>query len=878
MKGIFPKAGEQGPPRWLAPGVFALFFAIAFLLYLPALPGPFVLDDAYNIEENFSIRVSDFSCKSIQAAAFGGPVKTRPLAYLSFALNHYFSGLDTRPFRAVNVFFHALTAFGLFLFLFALSQTPGMQDTKKWAFGFAFWAALLWLLHPVATQSVNYIVQRMAIMAALFFVFSLYFFVRARLTAAAGKKRAFFGLCAFFGVLAFLSKENAAMLVFVLLLVEWFFFQNLSRSWFKRALLFAAPAAGIFFALVLIYTGGNPFGAIIQGYEWRDFTPYERILTQFRVVSHYFFLIVFPLPSQLKLFHDIEASTSLFNPIATLSSFLFLAGLFVFAVLSARRLRMVSFALLFFFIMLLPESSIIALELIFDHRAYLPSMMIVAAGVWVVMALAGGKRAGIALLAGVAVLFSWGAFSHNRVWGDAETFFRDAVRRSPTSSRAVVSLANQLHLNGKLEEALVVARHATELDEKNFWAWRILGGILAQSEINLLDESIEAYREALKHESMGHDFRTLSELQLVLAMAGRFEEARQVLGKALKARPDDPGVLCNAGRHMIYAGQPDKALVFLQRAIDLLPDYAPAHDNMGEAYARLGLWEKALESYKQALFLGEETPWLLNNLGTVYLNLNRIEEARKSYEKALAINPALVGAFEGLGLLELRLGNLKKAGDLYARGLEIAPDSTVLLQRAAEAAYLARDFAAAGDFFEKIARLDPDGQTGRMALGQARQMRHLITTLESRIANADVKLAQDPENLSLWMSLGNLYKEAGKWQEAQKAYEKVLAATPDSTDVIINLGLASVGLEDYQQAQRLYESVLEREPENIFALYNMACLFSRTNNTAEAAKWLERLFETGFNACASVLDDNDLINLRQSEQGERLMQNHCDRR
>jgi tetratricopeptide (TPR) repeat protein len=479
------------------------------------------------------------------------------------------------------------------------------------------------------------------------------------------------------------------------------------------------------------------------------------------------------------------------------------------------------------------------------------------------------------LLAGVAILFSWGAFSHNRVWGDAEAFFGDAVRKSPTSSRALVSLANQLHKNGKLEEALVAARQATELDKGNFWAWRILGGILAQSEINRLDEAIEAYKNSLQHESMGHDFRALSDLQLVLAMAGRFEEARQVLQKALAEKPDDPGVLSNAGRHMIYAGQPDKALVFLQKAIDLAPGYAPAHDSMGEAYAHLGQWEKALAGFKQAILLEEESPRLLVNLGTVYLYLDRVEEAKKSYQKALSINPAFTGALEGLGLVELRLGNIKKARALYDRGLELAPGSTALLQRAAEAAYFARDFAAAGDLFERVAGHDPDGETGRMALGQARQMRHLITTLESKIANLEARIAGNPENPSLWMSSGNLYKEAGKWDKARKAYQKVLAIDPNSTDATINLGLVEMGLENYQQAQAFYESVLERDPENIFAIYNMACLFSRTNNTADAARWLERLFATGFDACATILDDNDLVNLRQSEQWEGLIQNHC---
>jgi tetratricopeptide (TPR) repeat protein len=851
---------------------------VAFLLYFPALPGPFVFDDGDNIQENWSIRMPDFSCRSINEAAFGGPLKTRPLPYLSFALDYHLHGLDARWFRAVNILLHSVAAFGLFLFLLALSKSPGMKDHQTGAFGFALGASLLWLVHPLATQSVNYIVQRMAIMAALFFVFSLYFYAQARLSQSRRRQGLFFGLCAVFGVLALFSKENAATLVFVLLLVEWFFFRDLSRLWLKRALLLALPAAVIFGGLAMLYMGGNPLGAIVQGYEGRDFTLYGRVLTQFRVVAHYLSVIVLPLPSRFTLFHDIEVSRSLFAPVSTLFSLLFLMGLFAFAVLSARRLRLVSFAVLFFLITLMPESSIIALELIFDHRTYLPSMMIVAAGLWIFMELVPGKQARIALLAVVALLFAWGAFSRNRVWGDEDAFSRDAVERSPTSSRANIVRAHHLHINGNPKEALVFARRAVELDEKDFRAWRILGGILAQSEINRLDEAIEAYQNSLKQDSMGYNFRTLSDLQLALAMSGRFEEARVVLKQALDTRPDDPGVLCNAGRHMLFAGQPDKALEYLQKAVSLVWDHAPSHNSMGEAYAQMGLWEKALESFNQTLVLGDETPRLLCNLGTAYLSLGRVDEARESYGKALSLNPAYVPAYEGLGLAEVKLGNLKKAGEIYARGLAANPGSEDLLRRAAEAAYLARDFAAARDLFERLASLTPEGDAGRMALGQARQMGQLILNWERLTAQAEEQLEANPENPSLWMRAGNLYKEAGKWERAQEAYEKVLALAPDSRDALINLGLTAMGREDYQQAQKLYESVLEREPENIFAMYNMACRFSRTNNTAEAAKWLERLFDTGFDACATILEDNDLINLRQSDQWEGIMQRHCPAR
>ncbi|MCP4693868.1 MAG: hypothetical protein GY859_37885, partial [Desulfobacterales bacterium] len=190
----------------------------------------------------------------------------------------------------------------------------------------AFFTALIWLVHPIQTQSVSYIVQRMNSMAAMFYLLSILLYAKGRTAqtrggAAPGRgvmhPGVFFAgaFCAW--MLAMGSKEIAASLPFVVLLYEWFFFQDLDPRRLKRGLpLLVGALALLLFALVM-YMGAHPFEKIASGYALREFTLDQRVLTEFRVVIFYISLLIFPHPSRLNLDHDFPLSYSLFDPAST---------------------------------------------------------------------------------------------------------------------------------------------------------------------------------------------------------------------------------------------------------------------------------------------------------------------------------------------------------------------------------------------------------------------------------------------------------------------------------------------------------------------------------------------------------------------------------
>ena len=192
----------------------------------------------------------------------------RPVAYISFALNYYLHQYDVLGYHLVNILIHVTTGILLYLFVKTTLSLPSLRsryESYRWT---PFITALIWLVHPIQTQSVTYIVQRMNSMAAMFYVLSLLLYARARLVEEKRQKWALFGCCILAGILSLGSKEIGATLPFFIFLFEWFFFQDLSWSWVKR---YSFPLI-IIVVIGFVYLGIHPLETILTTYETRDFT------------------------------------------------------------------------------------------------------------------------------------------------------------------------------------------------------------------------------------------------------------------------------------------------------------------------------------------------------------------------------------------------------------------------------------------------------------------------------------------------------------------------------------------------------------------------------------------------------------------------------
>ncbi len=252
------------------------FVILGFLIYSNTLDVPFYLDDLPNISQNPRVRLTKLDKDQISNGRFSA--STRPVTEVSFALNYYFHRNNVTGYHVVNIFVHVLT--GLFLYFFLQttirvsarqSRNPPIPQSVNPS-TVALFAALLWLAHPIQTQSVTYVVQRGNSLAALFYVLCLLSYTKGRLAGRGPKAWSWFAGCAASGMLAIGSKQIAATLPFFIFLYEWYFIQDLSGIWIRRRLPYVIGILVLLGLLAFFHLGSNPMERILSGYKDWDFT------------------------------------------------------------------------------------------------------------------------------------------------------------------------------------------------------------------------------------------------------------------------------------------------------------------------------------------------------------------------------------------------------------------------------------------------------------------------------------------------------------------------------------------------------------------------------------------------------------------------------
>jgi hypothetical protein len=268
-------------------------------------------------------------------------------------------------------------ASGIFLYWFLILtfHLPSLRETHgSISYKVALFASLIFISHPIQTQSVTYIVQRMASMGGMFYLLSLVLYVKARLST--GWSRVFYigGMLGSY-LLGVFSKENVAILPVFIGLYEFFFFQKVDLSPKGRNIVFVLIGALIVLGAFGFFIWGERYIRLIkEGYEYRTFTMLERVLTQSRIVLYYVTLLVFPHPSRLNLDYDFPISKTILDPPTTLISILIIAALMGYSIWIAKRKPVLSYFTLWYFGNLAIESSVFPLEMVYEHRLYLPAV------------------------------------------------------------------------------------------------------------------------------------------------------------------------------------------------------------------------------------------------------------------------------------------------------------------------------------------------------------------------------------------------------------------------------------------------------------------------------------------------------------------------
>ena len=555
-KGPLRPPGIQGLPQWVLLSILALCVLIA---YSNSINSSWHFDDYASIVTNSAVHLKTLSWSGIQSALKTRVGGTRPVAYLTFALNYCFSDLNVESYHLVNLLIHLSNAWLVFFLVAKLTQSWHPEISLAQARLFSFFAAALWAVSPLQTQAVTYIIQRMTSLATLFFLLSFLLYVKWR----ESPRR--WGLLAgtlLSALLAFGTKENTAMLPGLIVVYEIYRMKDL-RAWCLAKWPFLLTTFLVGTCLLgLAFHRLNVIRTLRWSYLGRDFTMTERVLTQFRVVVFHISQLLLPLPSRLALHHEIPKSRSLFSPPTTLISLLLISAMIGAVMLAKKRWPLLSFFGVWFFLNLVIESSVIPIEMIFEHRLYLPSVGFFVVLVFIVLLWTSDLQSrvlqfspGIVICSVAVVASVFFTYERNKAWKDEITLWEDNRDKYPESVRGQTNLGNVYAEEGRDDQAELALREAIRLDPN-----------YSGAKVNLA---------------------------LLCLNQGRRKESLDWADATVPSRNTPPVIYYDLGVVYDKNGQVDKAIDNYQKAIDRNPVYPEALFNLGLVFARLHRNEEA---------------------------------------------------------------------------------------------------------------------------------------------------------------------------------------------------------------------------------------------------------------------------------------------
>ncbi|MCS7314080.1 MAG: tetratricopeptide repeat protein [Bryobacterales bacterium] len=538
-------------------------FWVLMEIYGPALRGPFLFDDLY----------LPFAHPGLQEAPLRQWIgQIRPVLMFTYWLNYRLAGMEPYPYHFFSVAAHFLA--GIFVWLLArkLLESAGLEPVRRSCL--AAFVALLFLWHPLQTESVAYIAGRSEVLSGLFFFAALAVFA-LRAGPVISWPRAL-AVLALYGAAA-LSKEHAASLVAVLVLTDLYWnggWQGVRRNWRLYVPIVAAAAAAARFVWGVLATSDT------AGFGVREFAWYQYFFTQCRALWLYFRLFLLPYGQNLD--YDFPISRTPWEHGAFLG-LLGLAALVAFVIAGRRRYRLASYGLACALVTLAPTSSVVPiLDPVAERRLYLvlPWLALVP-----VEALSRWRASTPKLAAALAVwLAALGVatWKRNHVWSDAIALWQDTVAKSPHKQRPRFQLAYAYYQEGRCREALAEFEHAARLGPADYRL--LLDWGLAADCAGRLEEALEKLRAAAKLEKTAHVHALIG---MVLGKSGRREEALEELELAARLDPGFAMTYFYRGNVYLSAGRRQAAIAEYRRALELDPRNEAARQALERALAGL---------------------------------------------------------------------------------------------------------------------------------------------------------------------------------------------------------------------------------------------------------------------------------------------------
>lgn len=648
---------------------------VGVLIYWNSLSAPFTFDDGPSIIDNTQIRRLWPLSEALSPPGEGQPVAGRPLVNVSFAINYAAGGLNARGYHVGNVTLHILCALLLFGVVRRTLQGSRLAAhfSNASATNLAFLSALIWTVHPLQTETVDYISARTESMMGVFFLLTLYASVRA-----VGSRR-WLAISLLSCAMGMACKETMAIAPIVVFLYDrTFVFGSFREAFRARATFYCGLAASWILLAILIWSGPRSLSA---GFSTR-ITPWTYLLNQALVVVQYLRLAVWPLGLVLDYGEPQPLTLAQVAPHAAV-----IVALLLITVVALMWRPAFGFLGAWFFLILAPTSSFIpiATEVGAERRMYLPLASIVI--LVVVGGYVGWRRLSgatdpdartwrpqvVAVCATIALLLVCGLLAAGTIRRNAEyqsglTLWRTVLERRP-HARAHRNVAAELKAAGYRDEVISHMRDAVrtqpearyELGVELFRQGRLSEAIdelqryirehPADSELipahGFIARALALQRKTAEAEphlrvilkTRPSDLEAQEALADALFAQRKFDEARVHYSEVLKSKPDNAETLSNLGMTLAATGRADEAVQRLRRAVELDPENAWVHGNLADFLLNQRDFEGAVQQAEQAVRLAPRDPAAHRLLGLALIAQLRWDDAIAQFQASLAIDP-----------------------------------------------------------------------------------------------------------------------------------------------------------------------------------------------------------------------------------------------
>jgi len=654
-----------------------LIAVVGAVAYATSLSGPFIFDDDGSVVENTTIR-------ELGPAALHpdreSPTAGRPLVNLTFAINYAIGGLNVSGYHVANIAIHllcSLVLFGLVLRTLDLPRIPA--SLRQHSADLAFAVALLWVVHPLNSEAVDYITQRTESLMALFYLLTVYCALRAAVgpakagphvqaagPAKAGRPVLSWTIAAVVScALGMACKESMVTAPLMVLLYDRvFLFDSLARAFRRRRLLYGGLAATWILLAALLQSAPRIYSA---GFD-AGVTPWTYLMNQTVMIARYLRLAVWP--RSLVLAYGIPLPLSVGDVVVPA---LFIVGLLALTAVALVRRPLLGFLGLWFFVTLAPTSTIvpIATEVGAERRMYLPLAALIALAV-VAIGPRLRRAAAIALLVIVTAALSAQTALRHREYTSSSVMAQTILERWPTGfahARVGIELARagnhdeslthlresvktypkghfhlgvELFATGRPDEAVTHLQQFVAEQPQLLEAVRartIVGRILLAKGRHA--EAIEQFRLVRSMTAPADDAHVTAVGFLADALFGqqKFSEALPLYQTFAAARPNDAGALTNFGISLAGIGKPQEATRVFRRVVEISPTDANAHRNLAKAFLNDDQIDAADVEVNALLRLKADDAVGHDLKGRILASRGRLADARAQFEHAVRLDP-----------------------------------------------------------------------------------------------------------------------------------------------------------------------------------------------------------------------------------------------